>query len=113
MRPTVISLEWDYGYPSIVADRSPGVLGIDLLDPAELGLSAELVARLEAWRDARERLSAVWIRDDPLETEEERVLREQQRQELLALAHDVQHELGRDVEVLLERRPLREAHRRR
>ncbi|TFV47783.1 hypothetical protein [Blastococcus sp. TF02A-35] len=111
MRPTVVSLEWDYCYPSVLADRSPGVLGTDLLDPAELGLSAQLTARLEAWRDRQESLSGAWVRDAPPVTEAERNLGEQQQRELLTLAHDVQHELGADVEVLLDGRPLKGRHR--
>ncbi|MCA0146725.1 hypothetical protein [Blastococcus sp. LR1] len=109
--PTVVSLEWDYMYPSIIADRSPGVLGTDLLDPAELRLSAELVARLEAWTDRQESLSGAWIRDDPPVTEAEQHLGEQQQRELLTLAYDVQRELGPDVEVLLDGHPLKGRHR--
>jgi len=109
--PTVVSLEWDYEYGSVLADRSPGTLGTDLLDPAELGLSAELVARLEAWTDRQEALSGAWIRDDPPETEAERRLGERQHRELLTLAYDVQRELGPDVEVLLDQRPLKERRR--
>ena len=108
--PTVVSVEWDYAYPSVLADRSPGVLGTDLLDPAELGLSAELAGRLEQWMDRQEALSGAWIRDPP-ETEEERRLGQQQHRDLLTLAYDVQRELGADVEVLLDGRPLKEQRR--
>ena len=86
-------------YPSVLADRSPGVLGTDLLDPAELGLSADLIARLEAWTERQESLSRAWIRDQPPVTEEERRLGEQQ-----------QRELGPDVEVLLDGEPLKGRH---
>ena len=109
--PTVIAVEWDYAYPSVLADRSPKVRGTDLPDPAELGLSAGLTARLEQWMDRHEALSGVWIRDDPSETGEERRLAQQQHRDLLTLAYDVQRELGRDVEVLLEGRPLKEQRR--
>ncbi|RBY88130.1 hypothetical protein DQ244_16400 [Blastococcus sp. TBT05-19] len=107
----MVSFEWDYCYPSVLADRSPGVLGIDLLDPAELGLSPELIARLDAWRDRQETLSGAWIRIDPPVTDEEQSRGEQQQRELLTLAHDVQHELGPDVEVLLDGQPLKGRHR--
>ena len=109
--PTVVSLEWDYAYPSVLVDRSPGVFGVDCLDPAALGLSAELAARLERWMDRHEGLSGAWIREDPPETDEERRLGEQQHRDLLTLAYDVQRELGPDVEVLLDGRPLEERRR--
>ena len=109
--PTVVSLEWDHAYPSVIADRTPGVVGVDLLDPAQLGLSVELAARLELWLERQEALSGAWIRDEPPETEEERRLRELQHRDLLTLAYDVQRELGPDVEVLLHDRPLKEQRR--
>ena len=55
--PTVISLEWDYSYESVLANRSPGAWGVDLLDPAELGLSQGLAERLAGWLDRQEALS--------------------------------------------------------
>ena len=108
--PTVISLDWDYGYESVVENRSPGVIGVDLLDPAALGLSQELASRLTAWRDRQEVLSGRWVGEEP-DTEESLRAETESARELLTLAHDVQHELGPDVEVLLHGRPLNE-HRR-
>jgi hypothetical protein len=108
--PTVISLEWDYSYESVLENRSPGVMGVDLLDPAELGLSPELAERLAGWLDRQEALSGRWVRDEP-DTEESLRAETESARELLALAYDVQHELGPDVEVLLHGRPLSE-HRR-
>ena len=106
-RPTVISLEWDYGYDSVLLDRSPGVLGVATEDPIELGLSEGLVRRLRQWLDRQDALSARWVRDEP-DTEESLHAEAVLRRELLALAYDVQHELGRAVDVLLDGRPLRE-----
>ncbi len=109
--PTVISLEWDYGYESVLQDCSPGVIGVLLRDPGELGLSAELATRLTAWRDHQEILSGRWIREEP-ETEESLRAETRSARELLTLAYDVQHELGPDVEVLLHRRRLDQYRRR-
>jgi hypothetical protein len=108
--PTVISLGWDYGYASVLENRSPGVMGVDLLDPAALGLSHELTRRLTAWLDRQEVLSGRWVGEEP-DTEESLRAETESARELLTLAHDVQHELGPDVEVLLHGRPLSE-HRR-
>ncbi len=30
--PTVVSVEWDFGYGPLLLDRSPGVIGVDELD---------------------------------------------------------------------------------
>ena len=103
--PTVISLEWDYSYGSVLANRSPGVWGVDLLDPAELGLSEELAGRLAGWVDRQEVLSGRWVREEP-DTEESKRAESESARELLTLAYDVQRELGPDVEVLLHGRPL-------
>jgi len=108
--PTVISLEWDYSYESVLENRSPGVVGVDLLDPAELGLSQELTERLAAWLDRQEVLSGRWVREEP-DTEESLRAETESARELLTLAYSVKHELGSDVEVLLHGQPLSE-HRR-
>ncbi len=109
--PTVISLDWDYGYNSVLVNRSPGVRGVDELDPAEVGLSHELAGRLAAWLERQEVLSGRWVREEP-DTEESLRAETGAARELLTLAYDVQHELGPDVDVLLHGRPLNE-HRRR
>jgi hypothetical protein len=49
--PTVVSLEWDYGYLSALVNRSRGVEGVSALYPADLGLSDELAQRLMSWLD--------------------------------------------------------------
>lgn len=103
--PTVVSIEWDYGYSSVLANRSPGVPPVNLLDPADLGLSPSLVGRLETWLERQEVLSRRWYSDEA-DTEESLGAEAKSRKELLALAHDVQHELWPDVEVLLEGRPI-------
>jgi hypothetical protein len=109
--PTVISVHWDYGYESVLENRSPGVMAVALLDPTELGLSPQLVERLAAWHHKQDVLSGRWIREEP-DTEETLRAEAELARELLTLAYDVQHELGPDVEVLLHGRPLNE-HRRR
>ncbi len=106
--PTVVSLDWDYAYPSVLVDRSPGVPAIDFVDPAELGLPPELAERLEEWRDRQEALSGAFHRYQPPQTEEERRLGRQQDRELLTLACDVRQALAPDVEVLLWGRPVEE-----
>jgi hypothetical protein len=98
--PTVISLDWDYAYSSVLTDRSPGVSEVRCLDPRALGLSHGLTARLEAWLDRIERHSASWVRDDPV-TDESRAAEEQFERDLVGLAYDVAHELGPEVEVLV------------
>lgn len=108
--PTVISLDWDYSYESVLEDRSAGVFGVDLLDPADLGLSQELTGRLTAWLDRQEVLAGRWVREEP-DTADSRRAESESARELLTLAYDVQHELGPDVEVLLHGRPL-DGHRR-
>jgi hypothetical protein len=105
--PTVVSIEWDYGYPSVLANVSPGVPTVDLLDPADLGLSPPLVGRLKAWLERQEVLSRRWYSDEA-DTEESLRAEAQSRKEKLALAYDVQHELSPDVEVLLEGQPISE-----
>ena len=107
--PTVVSLEWDYSYGSVLIDRSPGVLGtVAFVGAPGLGLPAELVERLECWRDRQETLSGAFLRDQPPPTEEERRLGQRQDRELLTLAHDVRQALAPDVEVLLWQRPIEE-----
>ncbi|NEK87826.1 hypothetical protein GCU60_18970 [Blastococcus saxobsidens] len=108
-RPTVVSLDWDYMYPSVLVDRSPGLFGsVAFVDPAELGLPPELVSRLESWWDRQEMLSGAFHRDQPPMSEVERRLGKQQDRELLTLAYDVRQALAPDVEVLLWGRPLEE-----
>ena len=102
--PTVVNLEVDHGYSSILVNRSPGVGGVWELTPEELGLSVELAQRLTEWLDRWEVLSNRWLNDLP-ETEESRRAEEQSDRELLALAFDVQHALGPDVEVTLNGLP--------
>jgi hypothetical protein len=107
--PTVVSLEWDYSYGSVLIDRSPGRLGtVDFVDPAGVGLPPELVERLESWRDRQETLSGAFLRDQPPVAEEERRLGQRQDRELLTLAHDVRQALAPGVEVLLWQRPVEE-----
>ena len=106
-----MSLEWDYGYSTVLCDRSPGVSGVSFLDYAELGLSPELRARLSAWHEEIDRLSARWITDGPVTPEVETAERRSAAHKL-ALAYDVQHELGSDVELLVDGESLDERRRR-
>jgi hypothetical protein len=91
-----VALEWDYAYPSPIVDRTPGVVGVEFLDPAGLGLSEALGERLMSWLDriphweAPEGSDAEWTREG------------------LTLAHDLQHEVGPDVTVLYGSRPVTE-----
>ncbi|MCW2700370.1 MAG: hypothetical protein JWQ45_1905 [Blastococcus sp.] len=109
--PTVVSLDWDYAYESVLRDVSPGVSDVRLLKPAELGLSPALAARLAGWHERQDVLSGRWVREEP-DTDESRREESALAHELSTLAYDVQHELGRDVEVLLHGRPLHERPRR-
>ena len=110
--PTVVSLDWDYGYASVLTDRSPGVHEVRCLDPWELGLSDGLTTRLQAWLARAEAHSARWVRDDPL-TEDARSVEEQLERDFVSLAYDVAHELGPDVGVLVRGREIEAARHRR
>ena len=93
---TVISFEGYWAYPSPLVDRSPGVDGLEFLDPRDLDLTPALSARLEDWFDRTPSYDAApedysgWSK------------------EKLTLAYDLQHELGADITVLYEGRPVRE-----
>jgi anti-sigma regulatory factor (Ser/Thr protein kinase) len=100
--PTVISLDWDLGYESVLQNHSPGISGVDQLDPAELGLSPGLASRLAAWLHREEVMARRLIADEHDCVEDET----ESRRELLTLAYDVRREVGPDVEVLLRGRPL-------
>ena len=97
---TVISLDWDYAYSSVLTDRAPGVSEVRCVDPRALGLSHDLTARLEAWLDRMEAHSVLWLRDEPV-TSQSRAVEQQLERDLVGLAYDVAHELGPDVEVLV------------
>ncbi|MCZ2828168.1 hypothetical protein O2W14_04870 [Modestobacter sp. VKM Ac-2986] len=98
--PTVIDVQVDVGYSSILVNRSPGVAGVWEMTPEELGLSEELSQRLTGWLDGWHVLSNRWINDLP-ETEGSRRAEEESGRELVTLAFDVQHALAPDVEVTL------------
>ncbi|GAB3217862.1 hypothetical protein GCM10027586_10860 [Kineococcus gypseus] len=118
---SVLSLEWDFGYSSILVDRSPHITGVQEVRPEALGLTAQLCARLHHWHQRQETLSGHWVRqwfehepETEPESEESRHLAQQLSDELHQLAWDVQHQLGSDVEVQLHGRALSEhrAHQR-
>lgn len=95
-RITVISFEGSRYYPSPLVDRSPGVDGLEFLDPRELDLSPQLSARLDDWYErAPSYLAATESYSD-------------WSKEMLTLAYDLQHELGEDITVLYEGRPVLE-----
>jgi hypothetical protein len=70
-------------------DRSPG--GFGDIDPADLNVSPELGRRLTTWNDVYERR---------LNGPVDQVDAESWRREGLSLAHQLQHELGAEVQVL-------------
>ena len=107
-RPTVVSLDWDHG-SELLVDRSPGV-SARYVDPAELGLDASLIARMSDGADRVNALTPHLIgeRQTPEDDLEHAAL----DHELLTLAHELQHRLSPDVEVLVHGRTLRD-HRRR
>ncbi|OMQ16287.1 hypothetical protein A7K94_0203560 [Modestobacter sp. VKM Ac-2676] len=86
------------------------MLGVRFLGPVALGLSPGLAERLATWLARWERVSGYWINEwgkpDWLPAEESAL-----RRDLLDLGHDVAHELGPDVEVLIEGIPLDEYRR--
>jgi hypothetical protein len=98
--PTVIAVEVDYGYSSILVDRSPGVLGVREVDPTALGLPPDLVRRLGEWLARWDALSRYWTGAEP-EPDWVRGDSEVLGREMVTLAYDVQHALGPDVEVRL------------
>ena len=109
--PTAVSVEWDFGYNSLLLDRSPGVIGVDDRDPAELALSPGLIRRLEALLDRHERVYGHWVQQSMAgakdDTDQERRDMADLRAETLDVAYAVQNELGRSVVVLVDGRPLR------
>ena len=98
--PTVIAVEVDYGYSSILVDRSPGVLGVREVEPAALRLPPDLARRLGQWLERWDALSRYWTGAEP-EPDWVRGDSEVLAREMVTLAYDVQHALGPDVEVRL------------
>jgi hypothetical protein len=109
--PTVVSVEWDFGYDSLLLDRSPGVIGVNELDPAELGLSAGLIGRLKALLDRYERVCGHWVQQSMSgaadDTDEERRDMAELQADTRDVAYAVQNELGSFVVVLVDQRALR------
>jgi hypothetical protein len=110
-RPAVVSVEWDFGYDSLLLDRSPGVIGVHELDPAGLGLSPELIGRLDVLLDRHERFCGHWVRHSMSggadDTDDERRDMAELRARTRDAAYAIQNELGGLVTVLVDRRPLR------
>lgn len=109
--PTVVSVEWDFGYDSLLLDRSPGVIGVGELDPAELGLSPGLIGRLKALLDRHERVYGHWVQQSMAGAEDDTGEEHRDTAELRAdtrdVAYAVQNELGSFVVVLVDKHPLR------
>jgi hypothetical protein len=82
----------------------------DPVVPASLGVSPELTLRLRRLAQRWDLLSRRWIHDRPVADVSRREEAEWARDQLEA-AYDLQHELGDDVEVLVDRIPLTEARR--
>jgi len=106
-RPTVVRLMAEHAQVFLWND-SPGRDPDDAytLDPADLGVSDELVARLTRWNDRYGRLALTgYTWPDP---QEEAAW----RREGLDLAHALQDELGPDIDVVYaedgDGRPVRE-----
>ncbi|MFC6567804.1 hypothetical protein [Actinoplanes utahensis] len=85
MQPTVVSVEWDFGYDSLLLNRSPGVIGVDELNPAELDLSPELADRLKALLERHERVYGHWVHQSMSGAEEET---DEERRDLTGLRAD-------------------------
>ena len=110
--PTVISVEAGLGYGSMLVDRSPGVGGTNPVRAEELGLSPELTARLAAWL-ARWEPHLDWGVTIHLDEEMPDWMVEEGQElgrQRSTLAYAVQHELGPDVEVLLDGQPVHGRH---
>ncbi|GAA1645267.1 hypothetical protein GCM10009828_087780 [Actinoplanes couchii] len=109
--PATVAIEWDFGYDSLLLDRSPGVIGVDELNPSDLGLSPGLTRRLEALLDRHERVYGYWVQQSMAgaeeDTDQERRDMADLRAETLDVAYAVQNELGNSVDVLVDKRPLR------
>ncbi|PRY50687.1 hypothetical protein LY71_103251 [Geodermatophilus tzadiensis] len=104
--PTVVSGEIDHGYGFPLVDRSPGVLGVDVLDGERLGLSTGLSERLAGWAARWEVLAAREIDGEPVTPDVER------RERALAadqqtLLYRVRDEIG-GAELLVDGVPLQE-----
>jgi hypothetical protein len=110
-RPAVVSVEWDFGYDSLLVDRSPGVIGVHGLDPAGLGLSPALVGRLAVLLDRHERVCGHWVQHSMAggadDTDDERRDMAELRAATRDAAYAIQNELGGFVTVLVDRRPVR------
>ena len=106
--PTVIDVQVDYACSSMLVDRSPGIAGVRGVPPEELGLSPGLVARLSEWVARSEPWASVGVTTHVDEAEPDWVAGEGEwlRHERVTLAYAVQHELGPDVEVLLDGAPV-------
>ncbi len=94
--PTVVALGWDYCYASPIVDRSPGVDGVEFIEPADLGLPEDLAERLMSWFDRMPH----WDRDEAADPE--------WHHEGLTLAYDLQHAVGPGITVLYGGRPISE-----
>ena len=102
--PTAVSFEMDHGFhfPLVSASREG-----DFDDPAELGLSPELVDRLAAWAERWETLAMREVLREPssdtIRRDEADLLREQ-----WALADALERELPDEVDLLVFGVPLDE-----
>ena len=94
--PTVVALEADHAYPSPIVDRSSGVVGVEFIEPPDLGLPEALCERLMSWLhrmpgwDLDVDTHPEWLRDG------------------LTLAYDVQHAVGSGITVLYQGHPVTE-----
>ena len=97
--PTAVCVMAEHG-GVFLWDRSPD--GVGPVEPEELGICAELTARLTDWNERYEEHAARWNWGDP--PREHRADDEAEwaewRREGLHLAYALQHELGPRVQVL-------------
>jgi hypothetical protein len=105
--PTVVSFEVDYSYGFPVVNRSPGILGGDVLSPEELGLSPELGSRLTAWADRWDHLAMRDVNGEPETPDSERQWADLARDKF-SLLYELRRELDRDVDLLVDGVPLDE-----
>ena len=94
----------------MLVDRSPDVVPVAHVDPAELGLSPQLAEWLARWQERWEWAASWGVSHHLDEPEPEDVARELAalERERLTLAHAVQNEVGETVVVLLDGVPVRE-----
>ena len=90
-----MALQCDHSYPSPILNRSPGVVGLEFVEPADLALPEDLAERLMSWLNRMP-----WDPDVAADPE--------WPHEGLTLAYDLQRAVGPGITVLHRGQPISE-----